>query len=78
MSCLLIAAGFNQLRDIVDKISMWCYIPSDGVASARRDWGKSAKSKQGNILSLVIFEVRRVFGRAGGLVNRWGVDVHGR
>jgi hypothetical protein len=70
MSCLLIGVGFNQLRDIIDKILMSCYIPSDGVASARRDWGKSAKSKQGSIVSLVIFEVRRVFGRAGGLANR--------
>lgn len=48
------------------------YIPSDRVASARRDWGKSTKSKQGNIVSLLIFEVRRVFGRASGLANRWG------
>jgi hypothetical protein len=41
--CLLIVAGFNQLGDIVDKNSMrhkkikMRYIPSDGIASGRRD-----------------------------------------
>jgi hypothetical protein len=56
MSCLFISVGFNQLRDIVDKNSMMLrkirvrYISSDGVASARRDWEKSVRSKQGSIV----------------------------
>jgi len=43
MAGLLIYARFNKLRDIVDKIGMRSrkirvgYIPSDGVAGARRD-----------------------------------------
>jgi hypothetical protein len=51
MLCLLIGAGFNQLRDIIDKNSMMLrkigvrYITSDGVASARHDWERNARSK---------------------------------
>jgi len=50
MAGLLIYARFNKLRDIVDKIGMRSrkiigYIPSDGVAGARRDWGRSARGK---------------------------------
>ena len=84
MSCLLIGVGFNHLRDIVDKNSMMLRkigvrdIPSDGVTSARRDWGRSARSKQGSMVSVVIFEVGRRFGSAGGFANRRGVGVDGR
>lgn len=46
------------------------YIPSDGVASARHDWERSARSKQGSMVSLVIFKVGRGFGRAGGFANK--------
>lgn len=42
MSCLLIGAGFNQLRNMIDKYTMRCreigvrHIPSDRVTGARR------------------------------------------
>jgi hypothetical protein len=80
MAGLLICARFNKLRDIVDKIGMRSRkmrvgdIPSDGVAGDRRDRGRSARSKQGCMVSLVILKVGRWFGRACGEAERWGWD----
>lgn len=47
-------------------------IPSDGVASARRDRGRSARSKQGCVVSLVILKMGRRFSGSCGVARRWG------
>jgi hypothetical protein len=80
MAGLLICVRVNKLRDIVDKIGMRSRkmrvgdIPSDGVAGAGRDRGRSARSKQGCVVSLVILKVGRWFGGACGAAERWGWD----
>ena len=84
MPCLLIGFGFNQLRNIIDKYAMRYreirgrHILCDGVTGARRAGGGIDRSKQGGMMSLVIFEEGRGFCGAAGLANRWGMGSHGR